>query len=443
VPTSPVALDVPPPAPTLPPRGWTVRGGAREDWRLRSQTDPGASDQKAHLVLDLGADHPGDRLSFTGALDAWWDLDGRPPAGSVANGLQTVWDGKNPWIDVLALAVDWRPDGVLRRLRAGRQETGWGLPTTFDGVSALLRPGGPDLELFAFGGRAIHFFQVEAGDFEDWIASAGLAWRAAHWLRLELDYRFTRGRVELAGAPEAVEVSHGYGLTARWRAGDAARGRVFVRGLDTSVAHFGAAVGAELPWELQLQATGYVQPVTFRGDVSELQNPYFVTLGESRPFARGGLDLSRTFLSGAGVFGVQAGWQGRVVLSGAEGPFNRSFGRAFAVASVTRLAGTGLFASVTGERVGEDAALSGNGLWAVDGAAGWERGGLRAELGSAYQRWQYIYYQTAEEVADVRSLWAEVRWRVTRAVSFRARASRDVSSSVLHTVFVGAAQSFE
>ncbi len=430
-------------SPAPPPRDWSVRAGAREEWRLRQGYGPDATDQKAHLALDFGAYHPDDRLSITGAVDAWWDLDGRPPAGATANGLQTVWDGRNPWVDVLALAVDWRPDGALRRLRAGRQETGYGLPTTFDGVSAVVRPGGPDLEVFALGGRAIHFFQVEAGDFEDWIGSAGVAWRVTHALRLEADYRFTRASAVVPGAPEAVSVSHGYGLAARWRGSDALRGRVYARGLDGRVAHAGAAVGADLPFELVLQASALVQPVAFRADVSELQNPYFVTLGESRPYARGGLDLSRTFTSAAGVFGLQAGWQGRAVLSGPEGPFNRSFGRVFVLASGTGLAGTGLFASASAERLGDDAALSGNGLWAADGAAGWERGGLHAELGTGYQRYQYTYYQTAAEVADVRSFWAEVRWRATRALSFRARATRDVSSSVLHGVFVSAAQAFE
>jgi hypothetical protein len=435
------AVPDPEPAAETTWRTWDFSAVAREEWRLRA-VGLDEVDHRGHLTLDVSARHASDRLSVIGAADLWVRAGARP-----AGGLQpaTIYDARNPWLDLLALAVQWRPGGVVRDLRAGRQETPLGPAGTFDGLALRAGPAGVPLDLFVYGGRSVFFFSVLDDDAERWLGAAGAAWRPLPSLRVEADYRFTseaRLPSERPGAATGPRQEHGYGLAVAWRTEDLLSARLAVRGLDASVAQVSAVVTALLPLDLTLHAAGALQPATLR-DVSESSTAYFATLGESLPFARASLDLSRPVVLAGTTVDLHAGWRVRRLLDGVEGPFNRNLGGAWLLAGASAIAGTGLFATASIERVGRSASLDDEGLWALGGSLGWDRGALRAEIGTGYQRYRYSYYATVEELVDVRTAHAEVRWTLSRRLALRARYVADVADRTYQTFTLSAAQVFE
>jgi hypothetical protein len=415
-----------------------ARADLLEEYRLRGSAVPGERDQLAHLYLDLGASHASDRFSSAAAVDAWWDLDGRAPAGT-PGGLGTVYSQGKPWVDVLHLTADYRGDGSLRLARLGRQDALHGRPATFDGGYLLFSPGAGPLSLFAFGGRSVHFFEVDPALFENWVAATGAGLRLGPDLRAEIEYRFLREAVPRLDAPGRTPlVGHAYGLTAWYRLPDVLQAKALVRGLDRRVAQLAGSLSLLGPaGDAGLDARASVQPVTLR-EIDEAENPYFLTLGESLPNARWHLDAWKALETGAGVFTAHAGFDGRRLLGGVEGPFNRNTSRVYALAEVRKLPVPGLSVSASLDHVART--LSDGGLWAIGGAVQWERGRLRLEAGSRYDRYQYQYFRTVEELSNLRAYFGEVRWRAG-SVQFRARYVVEVFDRVLHTVQVGLTQS--
>ncbi|MGI5863511.1 MAG: hypothetical protein ACOX6T_15855 [Myxococcales bacterium] len=422
-------------------RGWQVDVDAREEYRFRASAAPGESDQDLHLALDLRAADLTGRLGADAALGLWWDLDGNP--WGEAFGLASVYDGRNPWIDVYQLSAEYRSLGLLRTARAGRQVAEHGRPATFDGAYVNLR--GRHLGFFAFGGRTEHFF--ETGDeslFEDWIAAVGASARPISSLRIEVDYRYIREAIENLDAERDAVEDHSYGVTAWYRGGDWLRAKAFARGLSRQFSEAGGQV--RLYWSAQdagLDARFFAQPVSMR-DINELDNPFFLTLGRSLPHTRWRADLWKGHSGQSLRWEAHLGYEGRRLLHDEESAFNRNTAHMYLLAAVSDIeALPGLSASVSLERVGADASpFSGEGEWAVGGGLRYELGALRAEVGSQYHRYRYLYYRDLEELADVRAFYGDLQYKATEWLAVRGRYSAEVFDRTLHTFVVSLAQGY-
>ena len=434
---------------------WSTTATAREEWRGRIATGPeglSESDHTARVFLDADARSASEAVTLGGSLGLWWRFeesyggeDGRPL------GLASPRDRFH--LDVYSLYARWMPGTVLRSIAAGRQEAAYGLPGAFDGLSLTLRPA-PMLDVFAFGGRSVHFFEVDPDLFENWLASAGVALRG-DWWRLEADYRFMAEDVatfpadptQSSKSDPTTKVSltnHGYGLAAWLRHGDWLNAKVQVRGLDDQLQLVGGAVHAEwLAQELGVDARLDVQPSTLR-ELNEFDSPFFLTLGESRPHLKARVDLFKNFTTPAGLYGIHLGGDARQLIDAEESAFNRNLLRGYLLLSAQKIAGTGLYLSALGEinRIPNPASGTDEALWAVGGALGFDKKPFKAEVGSAFHRYDYVYYQSPEERADVREFYGDVKVKVLDWLALRGRYSYEVFDRTIHTVTVSLTEAY-
>lgn len=435
-----------------PADAWSAMATLREEWRGRfasSSGGPSESDHTARLFIDADASSPAESVALHGSMGLWWRF-AKSCAGEDGRclGLSTPRD--DFWLDVYTLSLEWRPGGVVGSLAAGRLTTEHGPAGTYDGLSLSLKPT-HETEVFVFGGRAVHFFAVDEQVFDNWMASVGAGVRGSWW-KLEADYRLLREEVATApadssqggkldedgGATKREVVDHSYGLSAAFRYSDWFNARVQVRGIDDRFQTLGAALHLEyVPLELGLDAKVDVQPSTL-GELNPFDSPYFLTLGESRPHLKARVDLFKNFTTRIGHYGIHLGGDARALLNAEESPFNRNLLRAYLVLSAGKIGGTGLFLSAVGEmdRARDPDTTRLETRWAAGGALGWDQKPVKAEVGTNYYAWRYVYYQSPEERADVREFYGDVKVNVVDWLALRARYSYEVFDRTVHTVTV-------
>ncbi len=419
--------------------GWQLDFVADEDLRVRAAIDPDEVDVDGRLYLDARVMDPGDSFGAEAALGMWSDFDGvNKPEDPT--GFAEIHEPRSLpiWVDVYSLAARYQDSGLVRSARAGRLVVQHGLPVTLDGAAIELAPLGHWLELFAFGGRSVHFFEVEQELFEDWVAALGVATQPMPGLKLELDYSF---HVEDTDTENGL-MEHGYGLTAWYRLGGWFGARLNARGLDDRLSHLGGALRGGWPeQDLGVELSVKTQLIELH-ELAELADPYFATLGHSDPNLRWRLDAYKGFETELGVYALHLGGDGRQLLRGETSTFNRNFGRLYLMATAHDIVVDGPFLTLAFERhsVGWD--FVGQGLWTLSGSAGYAAGDLRAELGSRYDSYKYTYYSSVDEIQDVRTVYAEARYRIFDLLSLRARYQFERFAWDVHTVRVGLAQVF-
>ncbi len=417
---------------------WTFRSYAKEQYRVRTSPEPDETDQDLNLYLDAGLADAKGRFGADLSLGLWWDLDDTPQLGASPT-FASVRDESDVWFDVFTLSTEYHSDGLVKLARAGRQVAEYGKPLTYDGGSLVLRPLKPYLEVFAFGGRTVHFFEVDADLFEDWIASVGAAVRPTRDLRLELVYRYMA-----EDTPAKNGVNDKIVRFSGWlRRGDWLRAKAYIETIDDHVGWVGGAFRLEsLPREVGVDFNLKTQTKTYR-DFSEQEDPFFLTLGESLPYLRFRADAWKTLTTDNGVFGVHMGFDGRWLIQGYdEEVFNRNFGKAYVLADLVDIGIKGPFLTFSFERWGVGPSFESDGLWTVGGSGGYDGDKLRVEGGTYYNRYRYQYYQVVEERNDVRTVFADLRVKpvawLTLAGSYEfERFDRD-----LHTVTVGLTEKF-
>ncbi len=409
------------------------------DTALDPATLPSESDHDLRLSLDARLDDPSDAFSAALNMALWADVDGTVPAGD-PSGLASMYDRAAPgvWFALYSLWGEYRTSGFLRAARAGRQQTLAGLPAIFDDASFRLRLVPRKLELFAFGGRTVHFFEVGTALFEDWIGSAGLSYRPTSSLRFKVDYRFEQEDTTLEDAAQ----DHTYGVEAAWRHQHWLWLRANLRGVNDRVSQ--VALTGDARWEalgLGLTARAAVQPATL-DQLTETEDPFFATLGRSRPYTRASVDLFKDFATDAGTYTLHAGWGQRLLLDGPPGPFNRNYGRVYLMADAMDLGVKGLFASASAEYHFAGRLDADTGLLTAGGSLGWRNDALRVEGGTYYQRVKYDYFQDVREVTDVRTVYASARWKPVRWLGVRARYELEIYDRTVHTLNFSLSQSF-
>ena len=435
---------------------WSVMATAREEWRGRfasGSTVADESDHTARLFFDGDARSPQEAVALHASLGLWWRF-AESYKGDDGRSLSLYSPREAFHFDVYSVAADWRPGGVVHALSAGRMEAEHGMPGAFDGLSLTLRPT-PGLELFAFGGRSVHFFEVNPSLFENWLASGGLSVRG-DWWRVEADYRFMKEDVPTTpandaqgnkGEPETrVQVlNHSYGLSGWLRYHETFNARVQVRGIDDKLQLIGAAVRAE--WaeqQLGLDAKIDVQPATL-GELNEFDNPFFLTLGESKPHLKARVDLFKVFATkSAGDYAIHLGGDVRQLIGADESAFNRNLLRGYAILSAQKIAGTGLFLSVTGEidQFHNPVTTTEETILTAGGALGWDKKPVKAEVGSAYYGYKYVYFQSPEEHANVTELYADLKVNVVSWLALRARYSYEIFDRTVHTATVSITEAY-
>jgi len=441
------------------PPSWTFWGTATEEYRGRfvvapeGQISPGAlspfaeKDHDLRLWLEFGASDPRQHFSTQLSLALWSDLNGF--AGSDPTTLGSIYDYGHPqepvWLDVYSLWAEYRTSGFLQLARLGRQQTEHGPAVAFDGASVVLALAWPWLEGFAFGGRTVHFFEVGNDLFEDWLASAGLAMKFSPRYRLELDYRLAIEDItERDGQTRQGVVDHTYGIAGRVQPADWLRLYGEFRMLGTTPARAGLrsryifdAIG------LEFSANIHVQPSTLR-QISESEEVLFAILGESLPHMRWTVEAAKSISISSAEMILRLGWNGRQLLEGEPGPFNRNFGRFYLTGELRDAGVKGLYLSITGDgqylNLDDDPARQWR--FSLGGALGYEVEALFLEAGTYYQRYRINYYILAEEIEEVRTVFARAELKLWSWLRLFARYDFDYADRFLHTVAVGLSQSY-
>jgi len=432
---------------------------ASEEYRLRTSkssqpsqtgdalTSPAPASEDDHdmrLSLDTGFRDPSGHWGGEVSAGLWADLDGTGRDVERA-GLVSMYDYEQPWWDVYTLQADYESDGVLGLARAGRQTSLFGLPATFDGATVLLNPSKPYLELFVFGGRSVHFFDVSDGLFEDWIASAGSVIRPLKWLKLELDYRFLKEDILLSDKETTdALMDHSYGLKAWVRHDDWFRANAYVRGLNDSVSHAGAAAlfehtGLDLGADLGLDTQ-----VTGLREINESQDAYFVLLGQSLPSIRWILDVWKIFDHESAEYGLHAGWKARNLLDDNDAPFNRNTSKVYLLFTVNDFLTKGPYfsASVEDHFVLSEWETTGEHTLTAGGSAGYEYKRAKVEAGTYYHQYKYDYYVDVLELEDVRTYYGLMSYRILDWLKLKAGYEVEIMDRDVHTVTLTLSQMY-
>lgn len=442
---------------------WAVWLLADEEYRLRAIVapngdpaailDPDPEDETDHdlrLYLSGGFRDPGDHWGADLAAALWMDLDGDLPEAE-ASGTGSIYDYRRAWWDIFSLAADYQSEGPLRLARIGRQAAPHGLPVTFDGAAVQVAAAGPYLELFAFGGRPVYFFETGQSDdfdsegiFEDWLASAGAISRPTKNLKIEVDYRLGMEKFLGTDGNKEEVTEHEYGLSLWVRHQDWLLAKVYLRGLDSHLSHAGGKTRLESP------SHGFGADLAVEAQITDLdkliegQNPYHVILGESRKHLRAKLDLWKAFETSLGDFGLHLGWNFRQVFD-SEDDFNQSWNFAYLLAEASDVFIDGLFAHLhlDAYMLHEDSHLSGDWSLQIGAAAGYETKTLRAEVGSLYQRVKYDYYSDLNVSNHVRTTYAQFGYKPVAWLGLRLRYEYENSQDRdVHNVLFALRQSF-
>jgi hypothetical protein len=439
-------------------REWFFDFQAIEEYRFRYATQPSTarqvtrlsggggsvgaeSDHDLRLFLAASLSEDSDHFYADTALGLWADVDGDVPEGDVS-AFSSVNDWSSPylWFDVYTLYAEYHSPGLLDVARGGRQVTEHGPLATFDGAAVQLRLAKPYLDVFAFGGRTVHFFEVERGLFEDWLASGGFVVRPIAELRLELDYRFlAEDTVHEDGA-----MDHTYGIAAWYRFDDWLRLKGFFRGISDQPAHAGG--GTNLTWvdlELGLDLMARAQLVELRR-FNERDDPYFAVLGASSPHVKVGADLWKSFTTEMGIYSIHGGWAGRLLTEDEPTRFNRDYGRGYLWLQAADIVVSGPFAGIIGELhyTHSGGGMDSDNLFTIGGSAGYESDLLRGELGTYYQRFKYDYYMDVREIEHVRTYFGELSYQALEWLRARLRYEYEQFDRDIHSVTLSLMQTF-
>ena len=417
-----------------------------EEFRERRSTVADENDALARLSIDASRTSADDKLIATVGLGLWWDISGAPAADSL-NAFNSIHSSTDSplWLDVYRLNLEYRPGGALQLVRIGRQDAEHGTPATFDGADLEVNLGTPRVQLFAFGGRTVHFFEIDPKVFQDWIGSAGIDVRITQSLKVEFDYRILRDGVPIIDGASQTAVTqlvtdNTYGGTLQWRLGGWLKARAWVRGINDALESVGLAARAESAEHLLgIELKGDLQPATLN-QLDELDNAYYLTLGPSLPHFKGSLDAWKDFDASAGDFSAHLGGQLRQLISDAETPFNRNLLRGYLLLSGAKLGGTEIYVTLNGE-YDRDGLHGTDGTLTGTGSIGWAHKSVRLEAGTYFQRWRYVYFAQPEELANVRGYYVDASFKY-RWLTVRGRYSYEIFDRILQTFTASLSQAF-
>ncbi len=400
------------------------------------------ADQDLRLTVDGSIVGLRERAVATLSAAVWFDVDGHTPRGE-ADLFGDSQDFTQPLAVVYALTAEWRRSRPVERIALGRQQALHGLPVTFDGGALDLRFWERRLSCFGYGGRTVHFFEAEAGFFENWLAGGGVGLRLGQHVQVEADSRYLHETILSAAAAPGPRVntnSYGLSVTGRW---DELQGKLFARGMNHSFSHLGGSAHLQLPSAgLGMDGHATVQLVPL-GEIAESEAPFYSMLGNSLPHLRARLEAWKDLRLGEQVgLALAVGTRLRQLLRDQPTRFNRNMNVLYLRGDLNDLGRKGVFASVTAEWNLPTQTGDATSFLTVGGALGYASRRLRAEAGSFYQRFKINYYRDVEELQHARTVYALAGYRVLPRVELRGRYVLEIVDRTLHAAYLTLREDF-
>jgi hypothetical protein len=139
-------------------------------------------------------------------------------------------------------------------------------------------------------------------------------------------------------------------------------------------------------------------------------------------------------------FSLHLGWRGRQVVGAAEQPFNRNTGAIYLQTRIDDFIHKGLFVGGTAERNYNPHALAREWMLALGGSAGYASESVKTEIGTYFQQYKIIYYQSAEELHNARTVYGSLAYPLAQWLELRARYEIDIFDRYLQSFFLSARQ---
>jgi len=302
----------------------------------------------------------------------------------------------------------------MSQLRLGRQAGTRDEPIFFDGLAADLDLA-REMILVVYGGRAVHFFELDGTETSDRLWGAGTDMRLFEPTTLSVDYLAARDLRESDDSrldrQIAVKIEQHFG--SQWRT--LLRGRnINGEPRDVRLRVLGAIKAAALDI-----STTYFRQIRTQNELSNETSLYFDVLGQSHPFHS--LDLKVRWQPGQDYAVDVGGFRRELLEEEDETPFNRQFTRTYATLEVDNLLVAGVFTILTGEQW--DSATTDVSTWGLEAGYASKSGRRpsRYSIGSYYSLYQYDYYLELGERTRARTYFLDAQVPAGEQFKFTGR----------------------
>jgi hypothetical protein len=380
--------------------------------RTTSISGEQASDQDIFVQMRFDAttkERQGTEFHFLGVLRG--DVDDNRNQNSFYP-LEDTGDAYSSWVAGYAYEAHLDMNHLqpyLTQLRVGRQAGTRDEAVFFDGIGADLEVT-DRLNLTAYGGAAVHLYEVNNDWGSDTLGGLGMDYSPARTTGMSLDYlaahdkrnalSFTDRNDQLLSFRLRQRISSYLSMMARYRYLNGEPRDLTVRAVDA----FPRA-------DMQLSAS-YVKQFSTQNELSNELSLYYDVLGQSRPYQS--FDGKVRKLFGRHV-ALDLGYFTRSLLEGTdENALNRSYRRYYAVVELSDVLREGLTFSLVGEHWATTSReLNSGGLDAAYSFTSASRN-ARINAGTYYSLYKYDYYVMLGERQQVRTYYVKGKIPLSR-----------------------------
>jgi hypothetical protein len=376
------------------------------------------SDQDAYGDLWFDITRPDDRQAFHFFGSVRSDLDGNQdvrtfyPLEDIGDTygrptIGTVWEA------FYAINDPFRP---VTRIRIGRQASTRDVQVYFDGLS--VEAGGKDLQVTAYGGTAVYFYELNATWGKDTVGGAGVDYRltpglvlSADWVALSDTRQFDPNDGTVKDRVASFQIRQQFESFLQYS--------IKYRQLDGEAGDLLVATRAALPsWDAELSVS-YLRQFHEEAELTTDLSPYYDVMGSSAPFQSIDVRARKTV---ADRISFDVGYFRRALLhQSEEGPFNKEYSRSYLSGDVADLFVPGLSWTLTVERW--DTGTTRTVTYGTDFTYRRKRQGhdARISVGSYYSLYKYDYYNELGLRDDVRTYYVDARFPLSRSFSLNGR----------------------
>ncbi len=324
------------------------------------------------------------------------------------------------------------PLSYLTQVRIGRQAGTRDEPVFFDGIAADFAVS-RKLNLTAYGGVAVHFYEINYDWGSDFLSGAGIDYFPYSGTMLSLDYLSVRD--EIAPSLGANENDQQVSFAVRQRFTPFLRAMAKIRYLNSDPRDITVRAIKTFPEaDLELSMTYFKQ---FRTQVvlANEFSPYVEVMGPSYPFQS--YDIKARKLFGR-YFALDIGYFQRSLLTDQnESPLNRDYKRAYTVFEVGDLLYDGLTFALIGD------------YWETEGRKSTSTGfdaaykfknkmkNTKIGIGTYYSLYKYDYYVQIGEQQKVRTYYLNGTVPLTKGLYVTAKYEYEQSIENYQTFKVG------
>jgi hypothetical protein len=296
-----------------------------------------------------------------------------------------------------------RPFAKVSQIRIGRQDGTRGEPIFFDGIAADIGLA-PHLAATAYGGVAVHFYELDNRWGDDSLGGLGIDYFPLPGTLISTDYLYVTDTRNVFDTTTQHDQLVSLRINQRFTPNLKASAKVrYVNGESRDLK---LTVSAAIPAaDLEVLAA-YMDQFRTQNELSNELSPYFDVLGPSYPYQSYDVKVRKFFGSRLTVdFGY---FQRSLVHTGQENAFNRPFYRIYAVFDLNDLFIDRLSVALTGEqwKSGQQSVQSAGFDIGYAFKAG--RRSPKINTGSYYSLYKYDYYIMLGERTNVRTYYVKV-----------------------------------